>query len=244
MSEWAAKRFWTAVDVVPAAEGYGVRLDERPLTTPRKAPLVVPTRELGEAVAAEWEAQEGRIRPETMPMTRAANTAIDNVAQNRTEVAAIIAQYGESDLLCYRAPHPPGLRAREAAAWDPLLDWAAAALAARLVAVEGVSFVPQPEDSLAALRERVGRFDPFGLTGLHDLVALSGSLVIGLAAAERARPLETLWEAACVDENWQIEHWGRDCEAEAHSAQRRQAFFDAARFLAMSGGAVQGNPVS
>lgn len=230
MSGWKAKRFWKAAAVVPAGGGFGVELDGRPVRTPGKGALVVPTRAMAEAIAAEWDAQEGQIRPLTMPVTRAANSALEKVRPQREGVAAMLADYGDSDLLCYRAPAPEELAARQAEAWDPLLDWAACTFGARLVPVTGVIHAPQPPEALARLREAVLAHDEFALTALHDLVTLSGSLVIGLAAMEGHQPAERLWEISRIDEEWQAALWGRDEEAEAAAALKRAAFLDARRF--------------
>ncbi len=129
---WTAKRFWQAATAEATEGGFTVRLDGRPVKTPAKAPLVLPTLALAQAIAAEWDAQTGTVRPATMPLTRAANSAIDKVAPMRAEVIAELAGYGGTDLLCYRAEGPEALVARQAAAWDPLLDWAATALRAPL----------------------------------------------------------------------------------------------------------------
>jgi len=230
---WAPRRFWTAARVVEAPGGFAVTLDARPLRTPAKAPVLLPARALADAVAAEWDAQEGVVRPAAMPLTRAVNSAIDTVGPRRAEVVAEVARFAETDLLCYRAAGPAALGARQAMAWDPLLGWAAATFGARLVTVEGVMFAPQPAAALSALRAGVERFDAFELTALHDLVALSGSLVIGLAAAAGQAPAETLWDKAHVDEAWQAEQWGEDAEAAAALALRRQAFLQAMRLLAL-----------
>jgi chaperone required for assembly of F1-ATPase len=231
---WAPRRFWTVARAEPAEGGHVVLLDARPLRTPARAPLLLPSRALAEAVAAEWDAQEGTVQPATMPLTRAANTAIDRVQPHRPAVEAEVAGYGETDLICYRAAAPEGLVAAQAAAWDPLLDWAAAALGAPLRPVAGVIHAPQPESSLAALRRAVAGFDDFGLVALHDMVALSGSLVIGLATAAGQEPPATLWERAHVDEAWQVAQWGEDAEAAAAMARRRAEFLQAVRFLALA----------
>lgn len=232
MAEWAQRRFWRAASV-EAMEGgrYRVLLDGRAVTTPARAALALPTRAMAEAIAAEWDAQEREVRPLTMPVTRAANAAIDRVRAQRGEVAALIAAYGESDLLCHRAEGPAELVARQAGAWDPLLDWARDALGAPLVATRGVIPCAQPPESLARLRAQVAALDPFALTALHDLVGLSGSLVIGLAAAEGVEDAERLWQASRIDETWQEEQWGVDAEAAEVAAGRRRAFLQARRFL-------------
>lgn len=230
MAEWAPKRFWKTASVEPTEGGHTVTLDGRPVKTPAKAALVLPTAAMARAIAAEWAAQDDKVRSETMPVTCAANSAIDRVAPQRAEVAALIAAYGESDLICYRAEGPEPLAARQAAAWDPLIDWARDALAAPLTPTCGVMHRAQPPASVAALGARVGALDPFELTALHDLVSLSGSLVIGLAAAEGWAGLDDLWARSRVDETWQEELWGVDEEAAAAAALKKQAFLRARRF--------------
>lgn len=233
MSAWKPKRFWKEAGVEKAKGGFAVTLDGRPVRTPAKALLVVPTRALAAAIAEEWNAQEDELRPETMPLTRTANSAIDKVSAQHGEVADLIAAYGETDLLCYRAEAPEALVHRQAAAWDPMLVWAETALGAHLAPVTGVIPAPQDTASLASLAERVRAFDAFRLAAFHDLVALSGSLVLGFAAAEALRPAEEIWEMSCLDELWQAEQWGEDEEAAAHSALKKKAFLDAARFFSL-----------
>jgi len=232
MSEWAAKRFWKSAAVVPVEGGFTVQLDGRGVKTPARAPLVVPTRAVAEMIAAEWQAQGEKIAPETMPATRAANAAIDKVRGQFDEVAALVAAYGETDLLCYRARFPAELRARQDAAWDPLLNWSSDRFGLRWVVTEGVMPQAQPPETLARLDAQVARFSPFELTAFHDLVALSGSLVIGLAATEGRDAAEELWQVSRIDEDWQAQKWGEDDEASALAARRRQGFLFAAAFFA------------
>lgn len=235
MSGWKARRFWKSVSVVAEGAGWGVRLDARPVRTPGKTLLIVPTEAMASAIAAEWEAQKGEVRPATMPMTRAANSALDKIAVQFDEVADLIAAYGGSDLLCYRATGPAALVARQQAAWDPLLDWAAQHLGAPLRVTAGVVPVAQPQDSLDRLAALVHGFDPFRLMALHDLVSISGSLVIGLAVAQGRIDVQAGWDASRIDETWQTEQWGRDEEAAAQEALKREALEDAARFLRLCG---------
>lgn len=230
MSEWKAKRFWKEASAEETDGGFTVRLDGRPVKTPAKAPLTLPTIALARAVAAEWDAQEDEVKPLTMPVTRACNAAIDKVMTQHAEVAAMIASYGENDLLCYRADQPQALCDRQARAWDPLLDWAEAALGARLQPTTGIVHREQEAAALAALRARVAGQDAFALTALHDLVALSGSLVIGLAAQEGAFEPEDLWARSRVDETFQEDQWGTDEEAAEITARKRQEFLQALRF--------------
>lgn len=231
MSEWAAKRFWTEAGVTDTDAGHGIALDGRAVRTPAKAELIVPTRALAEAIAAEWNAVETRIDPQVMPFTRTANAALDKVAHQRAEVAQMIASYGETDLLCYRASAPQELVLRQREEWDPLLDWADAELGARLRPTEGVMPVSQHADAMARLRADVERRGVFGLTALHDLVALSGSLVIGLAAYRDAHGIDDLWQTSRLDEAWQAEVWGIDEEAEEMAEVKHAAFLHAKRVV-------------
>jgi len=230
MSGWTAKRFWTSASVLAVAGGHTVTLDGRPVRTPAKAPLVLPTERLAAAIAAEWEAQQGEVKPALMPLTRTANAAIDKVAVMVPAVVEEIARYGASDLLCYRAPGPQPLVARQAAAWDPWLGWAAS-LGAPLTVTTGIVHAPQPADSLAILTGRVAGHGPFELAPLYDLVAISGSLVLGLATAAGHLDPDQAFDLARLDEDWQAEQWGRDEEAAESAAVKRQAMRDAGRFL-------------
>ena len=233
MSEWKQRRFWNAAEAIATDGGFGVALDGRPVRTPARQPLVVPSHPLAGAIAAEWGAQGDVIDPNAMPLTRIANSAIDTVIPQRDEIAGIIAAYGESDLLCYRAEGPPDLRKRQAAGWDPLLDWAADQFGARLTAGAGVMFIPQPEPGVRALSAQVHARDAFDLAALHELVALSGSLVIGLAVLAGLRPVDDLWAVSRIDENYQAETWGHDDDAAEIAALRAEAFAEAARFHAL-----------
>ena len=234
MSEWKAKRFWKAATPVETEGGFTVQLDGRAVKTPAKTPLVVPTRAMAAAIAAEWDAQEGAIDPRTMPVTRSTNAAIDKVATQHAEVAQMIADYGDSDLLCYRAPGPVELIERQAQMWDPLLDWAAEALDARLSTASGVIHVPQDSETLARLSARVHGMDNFTLAGFHDLVSLSGSLILGFAAKMDFLSPDAIWKLSRLDEEWQIELWGADDEAEAMAETKRLAFLHAKTFVDLS----------
>ncbi|MEO0938896.1 MAG: ATP12 family protein [Pseudomonadota bacterium] len=232
MTEWKQKRFWTRATAEAATDGWRVALDGRGVKTPAKTPLIVPSRTLAEKIAAEWDAQEEVIAPLSMPFTRSANAALDKVTPQKAEVAAMLADYGDSDLLCYRADGPDSLVHRQQAEWDALLDWAAEALGARLAPRTGVMHSPQDAGALSILRARTETLDVFELTAFHDLVSLSGSLIIGFAAFEGARDADTLWAASRLDELWQIEQWGDDEEAEAVAARKKADFDHAFAFLA------------
>ncbi|MBO9410736.1 MULTISPECIES: ATP12 family protein [unclassified Ruegeria] len=234
MSDWKPKRFWTQSAVIEAEGGFTVELDGRRVKTPAKAGLIVPTQTMAQEIAAEWDAQEKEVDPTTMPFTRSANAAIDKVQHQHAEVADMLADYGDSDLLCYRATHPQELQQRQAEQWDPALDWAAETLAARLVPVAGVLHRPQDTSTLQSLRQRVHDFNDFQLAAFHDLVSLSGSLILGFAVSANWRAVEDIWEVSRLDELWQIEQWGHDDEAHAASEVKRAAFLHAKRFFDLS----------
>jgi len=236
MSEWAAKRFWKEAGVSETDQGFGVHLDGRRVRTPAKAELIVPTHAMAQAIATEWDAQDSKIVPDTMPVTRAANAAIDKVAHQHAEVARMIADYGDSDLLCYRAESPAELAARQAEAWDPLLDWAESVLSARLHPRTGVMHQPQGVEPLARLHGQVEMLDNWALTAFHDLVSLSGSLIVGFAAIHDLHPAKTLWHLSRIDETWQQEQWGNDEEAEAVALRKETDFLNAKYFYDLSRG--------
>lgn len=235
MSAWKPKRFWTSVTVEPEDGGFTIRLDGRPVRTPAKSPLILPTRQMAEAVAAEWQAQEKEIRPETMPVSRFANSAIDKVRVQFSEVADMLAEYGGTDLLCYRATAPHELADRQAAAWDPLLAWAAGRYLAPLNVTSGVMHIEQPAGSLAALRAALHARDPFRLAALHDLIAITGSLVLGLAIAEGRLSADEGFELSRIDEHWQVGQWGADDEATVNEGLKLAALREAARFSELCG---------
>ncbi len=230
MSNWKPKRFWKAVTVVPCDGGFAVHLDARPARTPGKLPLVVPTEALARAISAEWQAQQGPVRPDTMPFTRAANSAIEKVAPQFDEVVGVLAAYGATDLLCYRATGPQELITRQAVAWDPLLKWAATELQAPLVVTHGVIPVDQPAASTRRLHDLTAALTPFQIAAFHDLVALSGSLILAFAVTRgRLTPTEA-WALGRIDEVYQAELWGIDDDAEALAAAKCADFLQATAF--------------
>ncbi|WP_106639546.1 ATP12 family chaperone protein [Allosphingosinicella vermicomposti] len=227
------KRFYKDVAVRAGAEGHEIVLDGRPVRTPAREPLLLPTLALAEAVAAEWEGQGDQVDPRTMPLTGLANAAIDRVAKDRAAFAAGLARYGEGDLLCYRAEGPDSLIARQDAAWTPLLDWARRRFDVDFTLICGIMHNAQPDGTVERLSAAVDSRNPFELAGLSPLVTISGSLVIALALAEGAADLDTAWAAASLDEAWQAEQWGEDAEARAALDARRHDFEAAHRFLTL-----------
>ncbi|MCX8133506.1 MAG: chaperone, ATP12 [Roseococcus sp.] len=228
------KRFWTEARAVPEGAGFAVHLDGRPVRLPSGAPLSVRTRPLAEALAAEWQAaggaRGGEMRWEDVPLTRLVGTAAERIAPAPEATAAALATYAETDLLCYRATEPD-LAARQAEAWQPWLDWAAAALGARLSVTAGLMPIPQPAAALAALGGRLAALDPLRLSALGVLVPGLGSLVLGLAVLEGALAVEEAHRLALLDELYQEELWGLDPEAAARRERVAADLRLAARLL-------------
>jgi chaperone required for assembly of F1-ATPase len=203
------RRFYARAEVAEGEDGFAVLLDGRPVKTPARRTLAAPTRALAEALAAEWEAQRDVVDPAKMPLTRLANSIIDGVADTPAAVAAEAEKYLASDLVCYRAEGPDGLVARQAGAWDPVIAWAREALGARFVVGEGMVFVVQPEAALAAARAALPR-DPWRLGAFHVVTTLTGSALIALAVLNGRLGVEDAWRAAHIDEDWNMDFWGRD----------------------------------
>lgn len=225
------KRFWKFADTVEAAGGHAITLDGRPVKTPARAELRVPTRTLADAIAAEWNESGETIDPGAMPLTGLANAAIDRISPDKEAFAAGLAGYGESDLTCYRAEGPELLVRWQAESWDALLEWARRRYDVDFHCQTGVMHVEQPEETVRKLRHAVATLDNFQLAGLSPLVTIGGSLVAALAVFEEMIPAETAWEAVSLDDRWQLEQWGDDPEARAALDARRQDFLAAARFL-------------
>jgi chaperone required for assembly of F1-ATPase len=225
------KRVYHEVTMRPAVGGWGIALDGRSLRTPGRSELIMPSASLAEAIAAEWEAQQGDIRPTTMPLTRLAATAIDRTASQRELVVAETANYAETDLVCYRAEHPPALIARQEAAWQPLIDWAIGRYDAGLAVTSGVVPQLQAPASLKAFAATVAAQDDFRLTALHTMTAACGSLVIGLALMEGRLDAAAAFAVSQLDESFQIEAWGEDAEAAARRHALAEDIAATARFV-------------
>ena len=229
------RRFYKEATVAQGGGGFALLLDGRPVKTPARAALAVPTGALADAIAYEWRAQGDTIDPQTMKLTGLANAAIDRVAPDPVAFAAGLARYGESDLLCYRSEGPAPLVQRQAEHWDPILAWARRRYDIELKVAQGVIHHPQPDAAVARLGKAVAVRPPFELAGLSPLVTVSGSLLIALALAEDALGREQAWAAASLDEQWQLEKWGEDSEAALALANRRRDFESGAHFLQLLG---------
>ena len=224
------KRFWKEARAKAAENGFGVDLDGRPVRTPARALLIVPTQALAQAIAAEWNALGQEVNPRALPLTGLANAALDRIAPDLAAQQQALARYGESDLVAYRAVHPDALVARQAALWDPVLAWAEKRHGARLKVITGIMHQPQPAEALEALQAALCAHNPYETAALIPLVSLTGSLLLGLMLADGAIGPEEAWKAGQLDELWQAEHWGEDSLAEAARAEKKAAFDAGWRF--------------
>ena len=224
------RRFYTQATTTPAVDGHAVQLDGRAVHTPARHELKAPSLALAQAIAAEWQDQEDVIDPARMPLTRLANTIIDGVATAPLPVAAEVGKYLTSDLLFYRTSAPAALAERQARHWDPILAWAREALGADFKTVEGVVHVAQPDSALAVARAVIPD-DPWRLGAVHTVTTLTGSALLALAIARGAVSADAAWEAAHVDEDWNMAQWGRDTIALQRRAFRFAEFKAAAVVL-------------
>jgi chaperone required for assembly of F1-ATPase len=229
------RRFYAQAATAPATEGHAVLLDDKPVRTPARRSLAAPTLALAQAIAAEWQGQHDVIDPAKMPLTRLANAIIDGVVDAPVPVAEEIGKYLASDLLFYRAAAPPGLVERQVRHWDPILAWARQALGADFKLGQGVVYVAQPEAALTAARAAIPG-DPWRLGAAHTVTTLTGSALIALAMAGGALAADAAWQAAHVDEDWNMAQWGRDEMAMARRDFRFAEFQAAATVLACSPG--------
>lgn len=223
-------RFYTAVAVTQVPEGFAVALDGKQMRTPARRLLAVPKRAIADAMAAEWDAQTPSIDPARMPLTRLVNSIIDGVVDRRDEVASDVVKYLGSDLVFYRADAPDGLVAKQGAAWDPVVRWAADELGARFVLVQGIVHVRQPEHAIAAAEKAIPA-DSWIVGALHSVTNLTGSALLALALLHGVADAQAIWRAAHVDEDWNFETWGFDDLAMIRRAAREAEFNAAALVL-------------
>ncbi|MEX0969918.1 MAG: ATP12 family protein [Paracoccaceae bacterium] len=231
------KKVWQTVSVQPEGCSFAVYLDKRGLMTPGRAPLHLPTESFARGIAAEWDSVTDKVNPAEMPLTRAANSAIDKVTPQHKAVADMLTEYGGTDLLCYRAETPAELVAHQAEHWDEHLAWVAQEFGAALKTQAGVMPIAQPQDSLAQLGAAVAACDAFFLTALHDLVTISGSLVLGLAVLRGRLNADEAFDLSRLDAAWQAELWGEDDEAQRAAANHRRDMRAAAHMLELLKGA-------
>ena len=227
------KRFWKEVDLAPQDGGWGIRLDGRPMRTPKRAPLAVASAALAEAIATEWREQGETIDPAAMPMTGLANAAIDLATPDPAAFIEPVAAYAATDLFCYRDDRDAVLQAEQVAAWNPLLAWAEQRFDIEFVLTQGILPIDQPPPTVAALRAAALAVDPWRMAPLTPLVTIGGSLVAGLALIEGAFDAEALWEAVSLDELYQERRWGADSEAQKARAAHKRDWDNAAGFLGL-----------
>ena len=233
MAAWEQKVFWSEVSVSKTEGGFQILLDGRGVKTPAKATLLVPTETFADQISAEWRALEDKVDPEKLPFTKLANAAIDKVAVQSEPIIGMLAEYGTTDLLCYRATLPKGLADKQEQVWQPLLDWFAATHGVTLEVGSGVMPIRQPTEVLAKCEALLKPYTHFELAAIYDLISLSGSFVIGLAVACEKLDAASAWTASCIDEDWQIAEWGKDEDATSLAATRQQAFERAAFVLSL-----------
>jgi chaperone required for assembly of F1-ATPase len=229
------KRFWRTVTVDTAGDGFTVALDGRALKTPGRAALAVPSRTLAEAIAAEWDGQDGEVRPHAMPMMRFASTALDRVAPRRAEVVTELARWAGTDLVCYRAAYPVDLAERQARFWQPLVDWLAERHGVALTVTEDLAPSRSPGAAIEAAAALLAARTPFELMAIHVATTASGSLAIALALWDRAVDVDAAVVAAQVDERWQMERWGEEADALVRLDRVAADLADARRFLDLLG---------
>ena len=216
------RRFYTEVGVTDGAEGFSVTLDDKPIKTPIKNALFMPTKALAEAVANEWRAQEDSIVPSSMPMTRLVNSVLDRVAPRRAEIIMELVAYGHTDLVCYRADEPDELVALQGQTWNPYLDWLEAELGVDLVTTTGVLPIVQSDAAVARLMAELENLDDFALTAFHAFVAGFGSIVLALAAVRGFSSFDECWQASVLDQTFQEQKWGSDPEVVENRERLKQ----------------------
>jgi chaperone required for assembly of F1-ATPase len=228
------RRFYQRTEVEDGKDEFRLLLDGRPVKTPARRTLAAPSRPLAQQLAAEWDAQREVIDPAKMPLTRLANSIIDGVIDTPSPVAREVERYLACDLVFYRAGGPVGLVMRQAMAWDPVLAWAREATGARFLLSEGIVFVTQPPQALAAASSAIPKH-PWRLGAVHTITTLTGSALIAIALAQGALSVDAAWAAAHVDEDWNMQFWGRDELALEHRAARFSEMQAAAAVLELIG---------
>jgi chaperone required for assembly of F1-ATPase len=226
------KRVYAQVDTAAVAGGHQVRLDGRPLKTPRRRPLVAPTAALAEIVAGEWAAQGETVDVDGMRLSRLATTAVDLMPERRDDALAQVVDYVATDLLCYRATHPPELAALQARHWDPPLAWLAATHALRLEVTTAMTPLPPRAEAVAGVRRLLDELADWPLVGLHALTTATGSVVLALMVQAGALTGAAATEAALVDERFERARWGDEADALAREGRLIADVAAAERFLA------------
>ena len=229
------KRFYEVVAWRPCEGGFEITLDDRPVHTPGRRRILVPSERLADEIAGEWRGQSGEVRPDTMPITRLVTTAIDRVAERRDDVMADLASFAASDLVCYRADAPTELVTFQAAHWQPLVDWAGRRYNAAMTVTSGIMPIDQPADAVDALASALVPLTDFELMAVHAVTVATGSLIVGLAVVEGEIAGEAAWRAGMADEHYMAEVWGEDAEAKRRQEALREEILMAERLLHLLG---------
>ena len=236
MSEWKQRRFWKNVHVVSSEAGYFIKLDDKILKTPAKRQMMLPTETLAKKVASEWGQLVEEIDPTTMPFTKAANAALDKVSEQFEEVSSLLGEYGDTDLLYYRADSPPELQKRQKTGWDPIVKWAENTFKVQINCGTGIVYIPQNEKLFSEIRKKISSLNIFELTAFYDMVSITGSLILGLAIINGRLSAEEAYQLSRIDEQWQLEQWGEDEEAQVASNVKNAAILHSEEFFALSDG--------
>ena len=236
MSEWKQKRFWKNAHVVSSETGYLIKLDDKILKTPAKKQMLLPTEALAKKVASEWDEQVEEIDPTTMPFTKSSNAALDKVSEQFEEVTSLLGEYGDTDLLYYRADSPPELQKRQKTGWDPIVNWAETTFKVQINCGTGIVYIAQNEKLISEIHIKINNLSIFELTAFYDMVSITGSLILGLAIINGRLSAEEAYQLSRIDEQWQLEQWGEDEEAQVASNQKNIAILHSEEFFALSDG--------
>ena len=236
MSEWKQKRFWKNVHVVSSETGYFIKLDDKILKTPANKQMMLPTEALAKKVASEWDEQVEEIDPSTMPFTKSANAALDKVSEQFEEVSSLLGEYGDTDLLYYRADSPPELQKRQKTGWDPIVKWAENTFKVQINCGTGIIYIPQNEKLFLETCKKINNLSIFELTAFYDMVSITGSLILGLAIINGRLSAEEAYQLCMVDEHWQLEQWGEDDEAQTAAKLKYAAILHSEEFFLLSNG--------
>jgi chaperone required for assembly of F1-ATPase len=236
MSEWKQKRFWKNAHVVSSETGYLIKLDDKILKTPAKKQMLLPTEALAKKVASEWGEQVEEIDPTTMPFTKSSNAALDKVSEQFEEVSSLLGEYGDTDLLYYRADSPPELQKRQKTGWDPIVNWAENTFKGQINCGTGIVYIPQDAKIFSEINIKINSLSIFELTAFYDMVSITGSLILGLAIINGRLSAEEAYQLSRIDEQWQLEQWGEDEEAQVASNKKNIAILHSEEFFALSDG--------
>ena len=236
MSEWKQKRFWKNVHVVSSETGYLIKLDDKILKTPAKKQMLLPTEALAKKVASEWGKQVEEVDPTSMPFTKSSNAALDKVSEQFEEVSSLLGEYGDTDLLYYRADSPPELQKRQKTGWDPIVNWAENTFKVQINCGMGIVYIPQDAKLFSEINIKINSLSIFELTAFYDMVSITGSLILGLAIINGRLSAEEAYQLSRIDEQWQLEQWGEDEEAQVASNLKNMAILHSEEFFALSDG--------